>query len=91
MRNFTQRIVQLLGIAFHTQLHLLELSDALEDQALDIQSFHAHVRLALHKPTIQQQNDMLVLACETYDIALQRSKSLKEPFLTFARQIRSLC
>jgi len=91
MRNFTQRIAQLIGISSHTHLHLIELTDILEDQTLDIQSFHAQVAISIHKPTQHQQEDMFSLACETYYNSLKRYKTLKEPFLTFAKQIQQLC
>ena len=91
MRSFTHRIAQLIGISAYTQLHLLELSDVLEDQALDIQMFHAQIHLSVHKPTPQQQSDMFQLACESYYTTLKKNKTLKEPFLTFAHQIQKLC
>lgn len=91
MRAFTQRMAQLVGISSHTQLHLVELDDILEDQTMDIQYFHTQVALSLTKPTLRRQQDTFLVACENYYNSFTRYATLKEPFLTFAQQIQSVC
>jgi hypothetical protein len=91
LNDFTKRMAQLIWISAHTQLHLIELDDTLEDQTMDIQYFHAQVPLSIHKSTQRQQQDMFSVACETYYNSLKKYKTLKEPFLTFAKQIQQLC
>lgn len=91
LNDFTKRMAQLIGISAHTQLHLVELDDILEDQTIDIQSFHAQVPVSIHKPTIKWQQDSFFVTCENYYNNLKRYMTLKEPFLTFAQQIQSVC
>jgi len=83
MRNFTQRIAQLVGIAFHTQLHLLELNDVLEDQNLNLELFYHQIAMFLEDP--KTGYDKFLIAFENY----YRSQKwpLKEPFRTFDKQI----
>jgi hypothetical protein len=78
MKAFTQRIAELIGISGRTQLHLLELNDAYEDQKMNLEMFHAQI--GMNKP---------LLALENY-YCNQRFQ-LQEPFLTFDKQIKKIC
>jgi len=84
MRNFTQRIAQLIGISAHTQLHLLTLNDTLDDQNRKLEFFYSQIAMFLADP--QLSYDKFLMAFENYyrPIASKR----KEPFRTFDRQIK---
>jgi hypothetical protein len=64
MRAFTQRIAQLIGISAHTQLHLLELNDVLEDQNFNLEYFYAQINAFLSDPKITYPK--FLLAFENY-------------------------
>ncbi|MCX6823058.1 MAG: hypothetical protein NTX91_03595 [candidate division SR1 bacterium] len=85
--GFTKRIGQLIGISAHVQLHALALEDELEDQQSDIESFHAQAKHALLEDehmTVGSYSKLL-FAFENY--AKHHAKYLKEPFLSFDKQI----
>lgn len=82
--KFTKRIAEMIGIASHVQLHALELEDQLEDQQNDLKLFHAQVKANADISAYGQ----LVFMFETY--YTYRQKRLKEPFLSFDRQIADI-
>ena len=84
MRSFTQRIAQLIGISSHTQLHLLELNDILDDENLNLELFYTQVQMFLAEPNIRYSR--FLVAFENYYTA--QRWPLKEPFRTFDIQIK---
>jgi len=64
MKNFTQRIAQLIGISSHTHLHLLELTDTLDDQNLTLKLFYTQIHMFLADPTITYAK--FLIAFENY-------------------------
>jgi len=86
MRKFTQRIMQLMWISTNTQLHLLELNDTYENQRLDLQLFHAQISMSIAETSLQQKENIFLLAFQNYFRA--RKDRLQEPFLTFDAQIQ---
>ena len=64
MRSFTQRIAQLIGISSHTQLHLLELNDILDDENLNVELFYTQVQMFLAEPNIRYSR--FLVAFENY-------------------------
>jgi len=64
MRNFTKRIAQLIGISAYTQLHLLSLTDVLDDQKFSLELFYAQIRMFLAEPNIAY--DKFLMAFENY-------------------------
>lgn len=81
MRSFTQRIAQLMGISFYTQLHLLELNDQLEDQRLNLELFHSQIFLAI----TENNSWKFLMAFENYFNS--KRWTLKQPFLRFGKEI----
>ncbi len=84
MRNFTKRIAQLIGISAYTQLHLLELTDTLDDQNANLEYFYTQISMFLADPTIRYSK--FLIAFENYYTS--QRWSLKEPFRTFDKQIK---
>lgn len=84
MRNFTQRIAQLMGISSYTHLHLIEFNDALEKQSTTLELFYSQIALFFGTP--KKSYDKILLAFETYSRA--QKWPLQEPFHTFHQQIQ---
>lgn len=90
IRQFTQRVSQIIGISSNIQLHALALEDALRQQQHDLEMFHAQVMSNISRePVISPlEYERFLFAFKNYYI--HKLTKLQEPFRTFDAQIHRI-
>lgn len=84
MTSVAKRIAALTGISSATELQQLSLSDILDEESYNLEYLYHQVASELAEPKPSYAN--FLVAFETY--YTRQERFLKEPFLTFDKQIR---